>query len=97
MTKKSDIVESIKKTAKKKIEKEELNQLKTGITLLDLVLNDGYPLGTINNIVGDSSSGKTFIALEYLAFLKSIYKDKLKFYYDDCEGGFSFDTKSMYD
>lgn len=95
MTKKST-VDEIKKVSKKKIEKEELKQLKTGITLLDLVLNGSFPVGTINNIVGDSSSGKTFIALEYIAFLKSIFKNKLKFYYDDCEGGFSFDTKEMY-
>lgn len=96
MTKKSNTVEAIKKISKKKIEKEETKQLKTGITLLDLVLNGGFPIGTINNIVGDSSSGKTFIALEYIAFLNSIFKDKLKFYYDDCEGGFSFDTNEMY-
>jgi recombination protein RecA len=96
MTKKSNTVQAIKKTSKQKIEKEETIQLKTGITLLDLVLNGGFPMGTINNIVGDSSSGKTFIALEYIAYMKSIHGDKLKYYYDDCEGGFSFDTKSMY-
>lgn len=98
MRNKKEAVKQVSKTSKTKIKKpsEKLWKLRTGITLLDLVLNGGYPLGTINNIVGDTSSGKTFIAIEYIAFLKSIFGDKIKFYYDDCEGGFSFDTKAMY-
>lgn len=89
-----DIVEKIEE---EEIEEEShLQQLPTGVTLLDLILCGGIPLGRIINIVGDSSSGKTFLTLEILAYLCKLYGENLKWYYDDSEGGFSFDTKNMY-
>lgn len=72
----------------------------TGSDLLDTVVGGslglGYPGGKIINIVGDKSSGKTFMACEIIAAAKFQYKDKLEWAYDDCESGFTFDTKAMY-
>jgi recombination protein RecA len=73
-----------------------VNFLPTGITLYDLMLGGGYPLGKIVNVVGDNSTGKTLLNLECLAFNKKLMKNKLKFFYDDAESGFSFDAKKMY-
>jgi recombination protein RecA len=70
--------------------------LPTGITLYDLMLGGGYPLGKIVNVVGDNSTGKTLLNLECLAYNKKLMKNRLKFFYDDAESGFSFDAKKMY-
>jgi RecA/RadA recombinase len=59
-------------------------------------ITKGYPAGRIINIVGDKSSGKTFFSCEIIAASYYKYKDKLKWVYDDCESGFSFDTKKLY-
>jgi len=75
----------------------------TGSDLLDLVVGGGtlggYPGGKIINIVGDKSTGKTFLACEIVAaaFHKA-RRDKIpmSWVYDDCESGFTFDTKAMY-
>lgn len=74
----------------------------TGSDLLDIVVGGGegfgYPIGKIINLVGDKSSGKTFLACEIVAATNyhPEYKNKLKWVYDDCESGFSFDTKKLY-
>jgi RecA/RadA recombinase len=74
----------------------------TGSDLLDIVVGGGegfgYPIGKIINLVGDKSSGKTFLACEIIAatYYHPEYKNKLKWVYDDCESGFSFDTKKLY-
>jgi recombination protein RecA len=107
MTKKekssSDISDDIKQTSKKKMVVEMPRFLPTGVTLLDLVLGGGIQVGTIFNVVGDTSSGKTYLAVEAIIYWIKIYfkkilnnKYKIKLFYDDCEGGFSFDTKEMY-
>jgi RecA/RadA recombinase len=48
-----------------------LKFLDTGSTLLNLAISGdarkGWPLGTVNNVVGDSSSGKTFLCMTGLA------------------------------
>jgi RecA/RadA recombinase len=75
----------------------------TGSDLLDLVvgagISDGYPAGRIINLVGDKSTGKTFLACEIVA--AAFHKAKadgvpFSWEYDDCESGFTFDTKAMY-
>lgn len=75
-------------------------RFKTGSDLLDLVVGGGigmgFPAGKIVNIVGDKSTGKTFIACELIAASKYALGERLKWRYDDCESGFTFDTKSMY-
>jgi len=72
----------------------------TGCTILDLAIGGGFglgiPQGSIVNIVGDSSSGKTFLAIEMLVAAHYKYKKNLKWVYDDCESGFTFDTNSLY-
>ena len=53
-------------------------ELSTGADLLDLVVGGGetkgFPAGNIINIVGDKSSGKTFLACEIIATVRQILK-----------------------
>jgi recombination protein RecA len=76
------------------------NSFPTGSDLLDELTgggeSKGFPVGRIVNFVGDKSSGKTFLALEVIAAAKHLYKNNLKWVYDDSESGFSFDTKKLY-
>lgn len=96
------LIQNIEETidSPKKEKKEERFSFSTGSDLLDLIVGGGerlgYPSGKIINIVGDKSSGKTFFALELLASNYHKFKKKLKWEYDDCESGFSFDTKFLY-
>lgn len=63
----------------------------SGSTLLNLALSDdpygGYVFGTIANIIGDRSSGKTFLSWNLFAEINSIKKqfDKCSLNYDDVE------------
>lgn len=72
----------------------------TGSDLMDIQVGGGeglgFPGGKIINYVGDKSSGKTFLACEVIAASYYKYKERLKWIYDDCESGFSFDTKKLY-
>lgn len=72
----------------------------TGSDLIDLVVGGGqrygYPAGRIVNIVGDRSSGKTFLACELIASAYYKWGDKVKWVYDDAESGFTFDTEALY-
>jgi len=82
------------------MQEKERGSFSTGCDLLDLVvgggLRYGYPIGRIINLVGDSSSGKTFLACELVAAAYHCFKDKLKWVYDDAESGFTFDTEQLY-
>lgn len=74
---------------------------KTGVKLIDIVLGGekgvyGDPAGRIINVIGDSSTGKTFIANEFIANAHWIYGEKFRWMYADCEHGYSFDTQEMY-
>jgi RecA/RadA recombinase len=84
---------------KNKVEKKEM-RFRTGSCLLDVLVGGGaglgYPAGKIINIVGDKSSGKTFLACELLAAAYHRFNKKLKWVYDDCESGFGFDTQKLY-
>lgn len=74
----------------------------TGCKILDMVVGGakgvyGFPGGKFINIVGDKSSGKTFLSNEILAWAYHNFDPKkFKWVYDDCESGYSFDTESMY-
>ena len=73
----------------------------SGCTLLDLVIGGqkgvfGVPAGKFINIVGDKSAGKTFLSNEFIAWAHYNFGEKFRWCYDDCESGYSFDTKSMY-
>ena len=92
----SDLVNQIKKSAKKKIVKREEKYSSSGITTFDLALGGGIPIGRITNIVGDSSSGKTLLACEIIFSAKQLLGNKLEWFYDDIENRFSFDTKNLY-
>lgn len=74
--------------------------LSTGCTLLDLVVGGGkglgFPAGKIVNIVGDKSSGKTFLAAEMVAKNVHTHGERFLWNYDDSETGFTFDTQGLY-
>lgn len=97
MTQNKDIENTI---LHKKKEKEPTIRFLTGCDLMDTQVGGGegkgYPGGKVINFVGDKSSGKTFFAIETVVANYYKYKDKLKWVYDDCESGFSFNTKKMY-
>ena len=82
--------------------KESTIRYPTGSDLLDIIVGGntnvfGYPVGKIINFVGDKSSGKTFLACEVIAAAYHKFNSKIfKWKYDDCESGFSFNTKQMY-
>lgn len=73
----------------------------TGSTLMNLALSDsphgGYMLGKMANLVGDRSSGKTFLALSMFAECARISRfDDYEFYHDDVEGGCEFDLEHLF-
>lgn len=91
----------IKKPSSNSKKERKIYYASTGSELLDLVVGGGvgkgYPFGRIINFVGDKSSGKTFLAIEVIAAAYHKYgKDMLKWVYDDCESGFSFNTENLY-
>jgi len=78
------------KGEKKVVPKGRADLLPTGSTLLNLALSDnaygGYAKGTLINMVGDSSAGKTFLA--WHLFAEMVHDKKFKDYkliYDDAE------------
>jgi RecA/RadA recombinase len=71
----------------------------TGSDLLDLTTGEtqgiGFCGGSILNIIGDECSGKSFLCCEIIA--SSYYNNKeFDWNYDDCESGFTFNTKKLY-
>jgi RecA/RadA recombinase len=84
----------------KKPKANNIPRIRTGCTLLDLVVGGGeglgWPPGKIVNIVGDKSTGKTFVACEIVAANYHAYKKKFRFNYDDGESGFTFNTRHLY-
>jgi RecA/RadA recombinase len=76
--------------------KQKKELLSTGCTVLDCALGGGIQLGTLFNLVGDRSSGKSAIAAEMIAYNKKKYGDKFKWVYNDVESGLNLDTLSMY-
>lgn len=98
-----DTLDNIEKTIKTKHKNKVFKYtFTTGSDLLDVLVgggeSEGYPSGRVVNFVGDKSSGKTFLACEVIAatYHNPKYKNKVKWIYDDCESGFSFNTKKMY-
>lgn len=97
-----DIENEIKDTDKEEESKSKPSSYApTGSFLLDLVVGGGvgygYPFGRIVNIVGDTSTGKTFLGCELIAACyHKIGNKNVKWVYDDCESGFTFDTQKLY-
>ena len=67
-----------------------LDFIKSGCTLLDLVLGGGWPLGRISNIVGDKSTGKTLLAIEACANFVRDYP-RARIWYAEGEAAFDKD------
>ncbi len=97
-----NIVENIKASSKKKPKEiTAKNCIPTGCTLLNLALTDrwdgGWPLGTMANIIGDSSSGKSFLALGMFPEMeRKKFFDKYEFIYDDVEAANNFDMQYLF-
>lgn len=64
--------------------------VKTGCSLLDYVLGGGWAIGRFANIVGDSSTGKTLLAIEACANFARQYP-KGKIYYRETELAFDYE------
>jgi len=94
--KKKELVEQIKDRANQKTTKKDIRFYKTGCTMFDLCLGGGLGKGYISNIVGDNSTGKTLLSTEAIGFNNHKYKKRFDHYYDDAEGGFTLDTKTIY-
>ena len=74
--------------------------LPTGCTLLNCILSDnvygGYREGSIVNLIGDSSAGKSILAHTTFAALNTDGFDEYEFIYDDAEAGAAFDMKKLF-
>jgi len=105
---KSTLGSQVRASAKKKtktdtsLQKVDVDKLiPTGSTLLNLAMSDRYTggaaKGKVWNIVGDSHSGKTFLALSVLAecAVRSRF-DNFRFIYDDAEAALEFDVAGMF-
>lgn len=75
--------------------------LNTGSTMLNLAISDdvngGFPVGTVNNVIGDSSSGKTFLCMTSLACAcqDPRFKDHEKIH-DDAEHADNFNRTKLF-
>jgi RecA/RadA recombinase len=76
--------------------------LSTGCDLLDLCVGGapgvlGFPAGTIINLIGDKSAGKSFLKNEIIAASYHARKGKgFRWFSDDTETGDTFDTTGLY-
>lgn len=66
----------------------DLRFVRSGCTLLDLVLGGGWPIGRVANIVGDKSTGKTLLAIEAMANFAKLYPEG-KIWYRESESAFN--------
>lgn len=71
-------------------------RISSGCTVLDCALGGGWPVGRIVNLVGDKSSGKTILVTETIAKARITYPDTFRWFYDDAECGYTFNTQQMY-
>lgn len=104
-TRSSKLTTQIKRASRKPIdppEKIDMGVLApTGSTLLNLACSDrpdgGFALGRMVNIIGDSSTGKTLLALSIFAECSRLKQfDDYNFYYDDAEAKLAFNIKNLF-
>lgn len=69
-------------------------KIHTGSTLLDFAIGGGVASGRITNIIGDSSTGKTDIALETTAYVQNVLNGVVV--YCDCETTLESERASVY-
>ena len=67
--------------------KENIEFISSGCYLLDCVLGGGWPLGRMSNVIGDSSTGKSLMAIEACANFHHQYPNG-KIYYLETESAF---------
>ena len=73
----------------------------SGCDLIDLMLGGapgkrGLPFGVILSLIGDKSSGKSFLKNEMMAASYWRYRDQFHWFSDDTESGDTFDTTGLY-
>jgi len=101
MKTKKERVKEIEKSSEKKISKSKEVYINTGTSMLNLACSDcankGFLMGTMVNIIGDSSAGKTFLALTILAeFVHNSDFDDYELVYDDAEHRNSFNVSKLF-
>lgn len=98
-----DLASQFKSYAKRKKQEKVFPEeyIPTGCTLLNLALTDiadgGWKIGTISNIIGDWSSGKTFLL--WTSFAEMLGLKKFKEYspiFDEPESAFSFNARKLF-
>jgi recombination protein RecA len=67
----------------------------TGSTILNLILNGGYGIGRIVNIVGDKSAGKTLLAIEACANFALLFGAANNIRYLEAESAFDEEYADM--
>jgi len=99
----SNVVDQIRQHSVKEPEEERESEshILSGSTLLNLALSDkargGFLAGKIVNIIGDSSSGKTFLCLTMLAEMAHDPAfDEYLLVYDDAEASNEFDLVKLF-
>lgn len=99
--KKTIQTETVQKRKAAQISKDPKDCLDTSITLLNCALTDnpfsGFALGRVSMVVGDSSSGKSFIMLSALAAAsKNPQFNDYDLYYDDAEAACDFNVEKLF-
>lgn len=69
-------------------EKEHIQFIRSGCTMLDCALGGGWAAGKVSNIVGDKSTGKTQLAMEAMGSLFKWYPKDGECFYDEAEAAF---------
>jgi len=93
---------SRKRTTKEKAVENHIPEhlIPTGCTLLNCVLSDsafgGYRKGTIVNLIGDSSAGKSLLAFTTFAAMSAAGFQDYTFIYDDAECADTFDIPKLF-
>lgn len=103
---KEPLIESVKAVAADGVRRSPekappFNFLPTGSALYNLALSNrvdgGYAIGKIGNLIGDSHSGKTLLALSMFAEAAKLKRfDDYRFIYDDVEAANEFNIKKMF-
>lgn len=100
-------VDQVRDTTKKPIKKELVSSVDpdwlvpTGSTLLNCACSDyhkgGYGIGKLVNLIGDSSSGKSLLALTAFAEMSMFTKyDDYRMIYDDVEAALEFNVNYLF-
>jgi len=74
----------------KEVKKERIKFSPSGTTLMDLSIKKGLPFGRIITLAGDYSTGKSFLASDFIAAGRKKYGKNFRWFYDDVEAGHNF-------